>query len=112
MLSTMQKLQEHWWPLTDDEGREIPLNQIDQKNIFGESPIHIAAWKGDAEDIEWLVKNGADLNDRGEFQMTPLHYAYMGKNRKNIEELINLGADQSARCDRGLMPHERLMQTK
>lgn len=107
MLNTLQKLQKHWWSQTDDEGRDIPLTDVNQKNILGETPIHIAAWKGDAEDIEWLIKNGANLNERGEFEMTPLHYAYMGGIQHNIALLKKLGADQLAKCDRGLMPHER-----
>lgn len=107
MLTTLKKLERYWWPLTDDDGLEIPLTKITQKNVFGEMPIHIAAWKGDPEDITFLVGCGANIEEIGEYGMTPLHYAYMGKSKVNVEVLIALGANQFARCEMGLMPHER-----
>ena len=104
MSMTLQNLQEHWWCLTDDNGLDIPLTRVDQSNVLGEYPIHIAAWKGAAEDIKWLLENGADINQKGDYGMTPLHYAYMSGKRENIEILIAAGADQNIRCDRGLLP--------
>lgn len=106
MSLVLKKLQEHWWCLLDDDGKDIPLREVNQVNALGESPIHIAAWKGDVNDILWLLSNGADINQRGEFGMTPLHYAYMGGMKANIAALINAGADQNIRCDDGLLPHE------
>ncbi|GAA5787286.1 ankyrin repeat domain-containing protein [Chitiniphilus shinanonensis] len=88
----------------DENGQEIPLAEVNQSNVFGELPIHIAAWKGRPEDIQWLLNNGADVNERGEFGMRPLHYAYMGGRNENIAVLINAGADTNARCDRGALP--------
>jgi ankyrin repeat protein len=106
MPLVLEKLRQYWWCLTDDNGLDIPLSDVNQVNVFGESPIHIAAWKGDAEDIQWLLNNGADANQRGEFGMTPLHYAYMGGNRENVDILLKGGADPNLRCDYGLLPHE------
>ena len=90
----------------DDDCLDIPLTEVNQLNVFGESPIHIAAWKGCPEDIKWLVENGADINQRGEFGMTPLHYAYMGGKRENIETLLNFGANPAIKCNYGLLPQE------
>ena len=90
----------------DEDGLDIPLSDVNQVNVLGESPIHIAAWKGDPEDILWLLDNGAEINQRGEFGMTPLHYAYMSGKTENISILLDAGADPNLRCDRGLLPSE------
>lgn len=106
MSAVLKNLGQHWWSLIDERGREIPLTDVNQVNVFGESPIHIAAWKGRAEDVRWLLENGAHVNQKGEFGMTPLHYAYMGGKKQNIEFLLHSGADQNSRCESGLLPHE------
>ena len=90
----------------DEDGHEIPLTDVNQMNVLGEYPIHIAAWKGDPADVAWLLENGADVSQRGDFFMTPLHYAYRGGKNETIEMLLEYGADESARCDRGLLPKE------
>jgi len=106
MLDTLKNLEQFWWSKLDEDANYVPLTDVNQQNALGESPIHIAAWKGSAEDIRWLLENGADINQRGDFEMTPLHYAYMGGKRENIEALLAAGADATLRCDRGLLPHE------
>jgi ankyrin repeat protein len=105
-MKVLEKLQQYWWCLMDEDCLDIPLTDVNQLNALGESPIHIAAWKGDKEDILWLLDNGANINQRGEYGMTPLHYAYMGGKKENIEALLNIGADSTIRCDRGLLPNE------
>ena len=106
MSLVLERLQQHWWCITDDNCLDIPLTEVNQLNIFGESPIHIAAWKGCPEDIHWLLDNGANINQPGEFGMTPLHYAYMGGKRENVEALLSAGADPNKTCDYRLLPHE------
>lgn len=105
-MLVLEKLRQHWWAELDEDGCEIPLTDVNQMNVIGEYPIHIAAWKGDPEDVLWLLENGANINQLGDFSMTPLHYAYMAKNHRVIEVLISSGANRFARCDRGLLPHE------
>jgi uncharacterized protein len=103
VLGVLEKLREHWWCQTDDLGYDIPLTTVNQVNVLGEAPIHIAARYGSADDVLWLLENGANVNQRGDFDMTPLHYAYMGGNRETIECLLRQGADPNLRCDRGLV---------
>ena len=106
MSLVLERLSQYWWCQTDENCLDIPLTEVNQLNLLGESPIHIAAWKGCSEDILWLLDNGANINQRGEFDMTPLHYAYMGGKRENIETLLNAGADPTIRCNYGLLPHD------
>ncbi|WP_082542008.1 MULTISPECIES: ankyrin repeat domain-containing protein [unclassified Rhizobacter] len=103
MSIVLERLRQHWWALTDDDGLDIPLTTVNQVNILGERPIHIAAWKGEVADIQWLLENGADINARGEYGMTPLHYAYMGGRQENVSALLSAGVDKNLRCDRGLL---------
>lgn len=106
MLDVLERLREHWWCQTDEMGYDIPLTEVHQLNALGEAPIHIAARNGSVEDIRSLLANGANINQRGDFEMTPLHYAYMGGKHENIEALLGAGADPTLRCDRGLLPNE------
>lgn len=102
MSDFLASLQKHWWCRMDDRGDYIPLEGVNQLNAVGEAPIHIAAWKGSANDVQWLLDNGADVHQRGDFGMTPLHYAYMGAKKENIAVLLEAGADPLAQCDHGL----------
>jgi hypothetical protein len=106
MSAVLKHLAQHWWCERDENGRDIPLTAVNQINVFGEAPIHIAAWKGQPRDLKWLLENGADVNQKGEFGMTPIHYAYMGGKAENVQALLNAGADPSIRCEAGLLPHE------
>lgn len=101
-----ERLQPFWWSLTDDDCIDIPLSEVNQLNMLGERPIHIAAWRGSAEDVKWLIEHGADVNAVGDLGMTPLHYAYMGRKPENVLTLLHAGANPSIRCDHGLLPAE------
>lgn len=100
----LANLEPHWWCVVDERGHDVPLTRLDQLNSFGEAPIHIAAWKGTVPDIQWLLENGASLEQRGEHGMTPLHYAYVGGRQENIDALLQAGADRTARTEMGLLP--------
>jgi uncharacterized protein len=100
------RLEPYWWNLTDDNCIDIPLTEVNQVNMLGENPIHIASWRGSPEDVQWLIDNGANLNAVGDLGMTPLHYAYMGGRKDNVNVLLSAGADPNIRCDKGFRPHE------
>ena len=100
----LASLEPHWLCVVDERGHDVPLRLIDQLNSIGESPIHIAAWKGTAADLRWLLENGADLEQRGKQEMTPLHYAYVGGKQENIAALLVAGANRTAKSEMGLLP--------
>lgn len=102
--SVLKILSDHWEMTMDDDALDIPLAYIEQLNSHGEAPIHIAAWKGTASEVKWLLENGADVNHRVVCELTPLHYAFMGEKSENIRALLEAGADSVARTRMGLLP--------
>jgi ankyrin repeat protein len=73
----------------------IELTRADQRGAMDDAPLHIAARKGELDDIEVLVSHGADVNLRGDLGHTPLHYAAMSAQAAAVERLLDLAADRS-----------------
>lgn len=59
--------------------------------------LHAAACEGNLKIAEILVKRGADVNSRDEFEETPLHYAANEGHLEMAEFLITKGADVNAK---------------
>jgi len=62
------------------------------------TPIHDAALEGDAELVEILIANGADVDTRDVNGFTPLHLAIQEGNTEVAKVLIANGADVNARA--------------
>ena len=58
--------------------------------------LHAAAAKGNAAEIEKLVKAGAAINARDGHQRTPLHVAVFTRKQDAARTLLRLGADANA----------------
>ena len=80
--------------------REIEVN-VDSKNRFGYTSLHIAAKKGYHRVAELLLMNGADVNAISNGGTTPLHYA---SNQPTAKILIAHGAVVDERDEAGLSP--------
>ena len=68
---------------------------INQRNQWGEAPLHVAAW-GSVPNVKILVEAGADRNARQEDGQVPLHCTGMtvkGKARRQIIDLLCTGDD-------------------
>ncbi len=61
------------------------------------SPLHDAALGGEADFVEILIANGADVDARDVNGFTPLHLAIQEGNIDVAKVLINNGADVNAR---------------
>ena len=77
---------------------------INATDRFGHTPIHYAAYKGNARIVDYLLNNGGNPNIRGRHESTPLHSAAWGKNMQVLELLLEDGADVNARTDEGETP--------
>jgi ankyrin repeat protein len=74
------------------------------RNGDGDTLLHLAALRGDEEDVRELVALGAVVNARGEFGMTALHHAAVAGRIDAAERLLALGADRLAPDDFGQTP--------
>ena len=64
--------------------------------IAGYHGLHAAAAKDDAAEIERLVKTGAAIDVRDNYQRTPLHVAIYKSHGDAARALLRLGADPNA----------------
>jgi ankyrin repeat protein len=72
---------------------------INANDRFGHSPLHYAAYRGNAYIVDYLLRNGGDPNTRGNHLSTPLHSAAWGKNQEVVELLLEDGAEVDAQTD-------------
>lgn len=70
-------------------------------NSAGESPLMLAAIKGQIDWCEKLLSKGAQVNQAG---WSPLHYAASGPNARIVELLLARGAAVDARSPNGSTP--------
>jgi len=66
--------------------------------------LHLAAWGGHVDIIEFLLDHGADIAARGEYDLTPLHYAAEYEQVAAIETLVKRGARVDATTGYGATP--------
>lgn len=73
---------------------------IDKTNGAGETALMLAAWKGHAEAVQWLLDHGARVNQDG-MRWSALHYAVFSGHRELARRLVERGADINARSANG-----------
>lgn len=77
------------------------------EEIADAPPLHQAASRGDAAEIDRLVAAGADVDARDRWGNTPLHRAAAGGRLLAARRLLDAGADLDSRNDDGETPlHE------
>jgi ankyrin repeat protein len=70
----------------------------------GDTLLHLAAFRGNEDDVRDLVSLGAVVNARGDLGMTALHHAAVAGHVAVAECLLALGADRSLPDDFGQSP--------
>ncbi|MFG6466966.1 ankyrin repeat domain-containing protein [Roseateles sp. BYS87W] len=78
-----------------------PLTQVNAVNGQGETPLMIAAIRGQLPAVKALVQRGAEVNRAG---WTPLHYACSGPDNGVAAFLLVQGAEVNARSENGTTP--------
>ena len=71
---------------------EADKSRIHKEIWSGRTPLHFAAEYGKLDMAKYLVENGADVNDRDDYEYLPIHYAAMSGNLELIKYLIDKGA--------------------
>lgn len=94
------------WRPTEKLIKEKVLDVNAKESAHQETPLHMAARRGNVNFAATLIRNGADVNARNEYGGTPLHsVAYKGKRYvKMAELLIENGANVNATDHRGETP--------
>ena len=88
------------------EFADAPLCGVNQRGIFGNTPLKVAAIWGDVDAARLLLDAGADVNAKNEDGYTALHWAAECDDRRLAQFLIERGASRRVRNDEGLTPHE------
>jgi ankyrin repeat protein len=71
--------------------------EVNAKDIFSQTPLHLAAQVGNLEVAKVLLENKADINARDRYNSTPLHIVAWSGNTAFAKYLIEKGADVNAR---------------
>lgn len=80
--------------------------KVNLKGLDGNTPLHLAAGKGQKEIVELLIASGADVNARNERKRTPLHFAAGNGHLEVVKLLVEQKADVNARDSDGRLPSQ------
>ena len=83
-----------------EEEANVDINET----MGGFTSLHIAAENGYLELVNFLLKNGANVNTRNDKKGTPLHPAALNGHLEVVTALILSGADINARVLDGCTP--------
>ncbi|XP_073153507.1 protein CfxQ homolog isoform X2 [Henckelia pumila] len=100
--------------LLEWRGSENNLD-LEATNIYGETPMHVAAKNGCIESARVLLDCGANVIARTVKQMTPLHlgvdFALRSGDNSIVKLLLEFNADCSAADDAGKLPFDYIPTT-
>ena len=84
----------------------VELTNPNQKGAVDDTPLHIAARKGEIEDVEILLVHGAAINASGDLGNTALHYAAMTGKIDVVSKLLQRGASPNIKNEFGQTPEK------
>lgn len=92
------------------EFSEAPLRDVNQRGLFGNTPLKVAIVWGDIEAVGLLLDAGADLDAKNEDGYTALHWTVLFDRHQIAELLIARGASREVRNDDELTPLEMAVE--
>ncbi|XP_059638121.1 uncharacterized protein LOC132280035 isoform X1 [Cornus florida] len=88
--------------------------ELEAKNMYGETPLHMAAKNGCNEAARLLLSHGAFVEAKANNGMTPLHLAVWhslhAEDCSTVKTLLEYSADCSSKDNEGMTPLNHLSQ--
>ncbi|KAJ6795556.1 Uncharacterized protein M6B38_225315 [Iris pallida] len=88
--------------------------ELEAKNMYGETPLHMAVKNGCSQAARMLIVHGAFLEAKTNNGMTPLHlavwHALLQDDCTTVSTLLEFSADSSAKDDDGNTPLDLVLQ--
>jgi ankyrin repeat protein len=106
MNQELQKFLETICYLPEFAGLGVKLTGISMRGLFGVTPLHIAAERGELHIISLLLDSGAEIDARGEEGHTPLHEAVLRGHTEAVKLLMTRGANTNIPNDLGQTPKD------
>ncbi|KAL7096961.1 hypothetical protein ACP275_10G113000 [Erythranthe tilingii] len=86
--------------------------ELEAKNVYGETPLHVAAKNGCSETLKLLLDYSAYIEATTNKSMTPLHlavgYAVRSVDNTTVKILLEYNANRSAKDNEGMIPFNYL----
>jgi uncharacterized protein len=73
-----------------------------QRDEYGRTQLHYAAFDGPIDEVRILIEQNADVNDRDNQQWTPLHFAAQRGRADVVALLLDAGAQVDALTEKGM----------
>ena len=83
----------------------------DAKDLYGNTPLNLAAFRGTLDLVKFLLEKGADKEAKDNNGNTPLHKAAKRRKVNVVKLLLEKGADKEAKDNNGNTPLELATDT-
>jgi ankyrin repeat protein len=97
---TLSSVLKEYQELPEFQG--VLLTSVDQQGGFRSTPLHVAIYRGFADEVRILLEANANPNAVGEYGETPLQVALGCKDLGIVEQLLRAGAGCDLKDEKGM----------